>query len=796
MLSGLRSRFLLVASIVPLLGVLLVALAGYWLYETTMRERREALRYATEAAVTAVAQIERRVSQGELTLEQGKSQALDILSGMRFRDGEEYFYVWDLITLRGIMNPARPEFLGMDGRQVRNRSGAAVIVQLHALAQQEGRGYVTYGWPRPWDPTGPDYEKIGYVVAFKPWGWMIGSGIYADDINRDFMRLAGLFTLAAIGMTLVSYAGTLIWGRRLAAPLEILGIRVSAMGDGQLDQPAPFMDRRDELGKVAQSLDRLRCLAAETMALRQTAEERLHALSRNMAALDAAGDGIDIFNSAGKLVYANPAMARMLGYPNSDECLNSKTYCPLQDWFFTAVMPILAEKSAWAGEVEFTGMDGRMRLAEARYARLPEGDIIGIMRDVTEDREMAARLHQSEKMEAIGRLAGGIAHDFNNLLGAILGFAAFLEEDLPDGSPTRNFAGRITKAGLRAKELVEQILAYSRARGIERTAVDVGAIISELERLLSHTLPASTRLQVLPSASTLTARANATQMVQLLMNLCVNASEALDGDRGSITIEAAPATAAELSPLTQPISNNGVIRDEDGEQITVRLGHADPSLAYIRLSVTDDGPGVPPSIAGQLFDPFFTTKSGAGGTGLGLSVVKGVVANHDGVLRMQSRLGTGTRVDVFIPTADAGLGADAEGVVSTLPAGTRVLIVDDNVDVADMVSISLERLGCEVAVCNGGEEALEAFSEAPAAWDVLITDQVMPDMKGTDLIRQVRLLRPDIAIILATGYSETLSDEQARAAGADLFLHKPVTPADMATAIGQLLRQRGFTQST
>ncbi|HYE48309.1 MAG TPA: cache domain-containing protein [Azospirillaceae bacterium] len=791
-MPGLRSRILLLAALVPLAGALVVLLAGFWLHRATLDQRREAVRYVTDAAVAAVADLEARARRGELPEADARRMALDMLRSMRFRNGEEYFYVWHLDTLQGVMHPIRPDLEGTDGGSFRDRNGLPVIRALREVAMSQGNGFQAFTWPKPTDPMGPDHDKIGYVVAFEPWRWMIGSGIYVDDVDDAFLRAGALFAL--LGAIVVASSFTVAWrlGRWISRPLEHLNDGVRAIADGRLDIEVHYRGREDEIGAVARSLEVLRRRAVETEALKRTAEERLVAVARNLAALDAAGDGIEIFGRDGGLLHLNPSMARMLGYADTAEvrreCAEDPRHCPLHDWFWSTVWPVLSSGGSWTGEAAFTGIDGKRRLAEVSFTRLPDGDAVGIFRDVTERRALEARLRQSEKMEAIGRLAGGIAHDFNNLLGAILGFASFLQEDAPEGSAARNFSGRILKAGNRAKELVEQILAYSRARGIERGPVLLEPVLAEAAKMMRHTLPSSTRLEVAP-AGPLAADANATQLLQILMNLCLNASEAMAGEAGRVTVSVACATQEETADLLAERGGaEGVepLPAPDG-QVLLRFGRLEPCRSYVRLRVEDDGPGIPPDIAPRLFEPFFTTKGMTTGTGLGLSVVHGVVVNHRGALVLRSAAG-GTRVDVFLPAAVPETADDVPPpAAARLPEGTRVLVVDDAFDVADMVAITLERHGCEVAVCNDAQQALDAFVEDPAAWDVVVTDQVMPDLKGTELIRRLRRLRRDLPTILCTGYSETLSEEAAHAAGADLFLRKPVLPADLVAAVRGLL---------
>ena len=462
---------------------------------------------------------------------------------------------------------------------------------------------------------------------------------------------------------------------------------------------------------------------------------------------------------------------------------------------------VMATKTVFTKDVSIQCADGRtIKTTNLKAPMLaPDGQVTGVCSfyvDVTDLREVEAQLQQAQKMEAVGRLAGGIAHDFNNLLGAIMGFNEFLIEDLEEGTPQHSFAQRIAKAGERAKQLISQILAFSRASHGEQTIVDINAIAEEAATLLTGTMPVSTRIIFTPSATPVTAMSNAGQMSQIMMNLAVNANDAFAGRDGVIrvTVGRVEAGAPELKALE---NQHGVpardfwdikARDDGGWQLI--SGALDPQRAYVMVSVEDNGPGIPEGVLRRIFDPFFTTKDPGKGTGLGLAVVHGIIAAHKGAIRVLTCLGEGTRFEIYLPAAkERSTRAEAPDAAAPVVGRGMVLIVDDERDVADMVAIGLERLGYEVGVCANAREALEALSEDPGLWRAVISDQMMPEVRGMDLIRAIKKDYPDLPCILCTGFGDSLTEEKALADGADAFFQKPVSAGRLAQSLAQLLGQ-------
>jgi signal transduction histidine kinase/CheY-like chemotaxis protein len=395
-----------------------------------------------------------------------------------------------------------------------------------------------------------------------------------------------------------------------------------------------------------------------------------------------------------------------------------------------------------------------------------------------EESRRRAREAQTGKLAAFGQLAGGIAHDFNNILGAILGFGNLLARDMPRESQGDHYLQRMLASAERGRDLVKQILAFARAGELDRAVVDLCQIVRQSEHLLTAALPKSTRLQFSLPREVVPVKGNGGQLGQLVVNLVVNASEALGGKAGLVSVEVSSVAPEELQGLES--------RSAAGEHLA---GSLDLGRRHARLRVTDSGEGIAPDVLDRIFEPFFTTKGRHHGTGLGLAVVHGVVESHGGACHIRSRPASGSVFSIYLPLSDELPAAPAAppAVSAALGGSERLLIVDDEQDIVDMLAAGFERLGYDAVGVNDPVEALAAFREDPAAFDLVITDQVMPSMSGLELTRILKAERPDLHVILCSGYSDNLSEASARKAGAALFYVKPVDAFGISAGIRSLM---------
>lgn len=583
---------------------------------------------------------------------------------------------------------------------------------------------------------------------------------------------------------------------RLAYPLAPFE---QTLGDGRILLVSERRTARGSLVSVATDITELK--------------RTQHALQSRLAAMEASIDGIAFIDVSDRLVWANRAFAAIFGFPA--EAIVGDRWSSLFDdaenaRFDGEIQPRLRAAGLWRGERRARRRDGTAFPLEVSMTILDDGGMICIARDATEQHRAAAerqqlqdQFYQAQKMEALGRLSGGIAHDFNNILAAIIGYASFLLEDLEESSETQGFARQILAAGNRAKDLVQQILAFSRTHDTRRDAIDLAEVVDETLTMLSATMPATVAFTQSVARSGMIVEADATQIGQVLMNLCVNARDALPADRGSVTVElaeveidggCASGLASSSPPPGEPVLR--LLSDEDGRRTRMWVGVLAGSGRYARLSVRDTGSGMGRPVMERMFDPFFTTKSVGKGTGLGLAAVHGIVAAHGGAITIESTLGGGTAFQVFLPIAETPARVSAPTLEPGAPQGRElVLLVEDEAHVAAMTARALERLGYEVASCGDPRDALATFEEDPDAWDIVVTDQTMPGLTGIELGRRMLELRPGLPVLLCTGFSETVTEETARAAGMAAFLTKPIDPDRLARTVRGVLDRSAAERS-
>jgi signal transduction histidine kinase/ActR/RegA family two-component response regulator len=407
------------------------------------------------------------------------------------------------------------------------------------------------------------------------------------------------------------------------------------------------------------------------------------------------------------------------------------------------------------------------------HERRPAG-IVVILEDVTAQKRaeaergmLAQQLRQAQKMEAIGTLAGGIAHDFNNILAAIVGYADITLLSLPKSS--RNFENvtQIMKASLRARDLVQQILEFSRkAPAKEPSQVDWAPMVKETVKLLRATLPATIEIRehIIPSSGRVLA--DPAQLHQILMNLCMNARYALRENGGLLEVRLDRATV-----------------DAVPGKVPAEIAAGE----YVRLTVRDTGSGMDEATLQRIFEPYFTTKPVGEGSGLGLAVVHGIVAALGGAVSAQSKPGAGSTFEVYLPEVRGARRSESPNL-ATIPEGTeRILLVDDEAAVAEAGKQLLEALGYRVTAVNDSGEALELFRADPEGFDLVVTDQTLPRMTGETLTRELLKISPGLPVILCTGYSDVLDEAKAKASGALEYLMKPMDIRALAEAVRRAL---------
>ncbi len=426
-------------------------------------------------------------------------------------------------------------------------------------------------------------------------------------------------------------------------------------------------------------------------------------------------------------------------------------------------------ESTGPDQLTLTNAEGKAVSVEIRTCPFQLGQqqvVFGIARDISERRRLQNQLHQSQKMEALGTLAGGIAHDFNNILSAVIGYTDIALSQTIKGDFMHESLTEVLAAGNRAKDLVGQILAISRHEDQQMQVLLINPLVKEALKMLRSTMPTSIEFRETIPSSPLAVFMNPTQLHQVIMNLATNAMQAMVDQEGVLTVSLDEVHVDAESDRTQPDLGPG---------------------RYARLVVSDTGKGIPKSLLDKIFEPYFTTKEKGTGTGLGLSVVQGIVKSHAGHLRVDSEPGQGSAFHVYLPLREEAAPALQDAPAGPMPGGSeRILFVDDEASIAKMQEFSLGRLGYRVTAHTDSLEALETFRASPEGFDLLITDMTMPKMTGDKLAASVKELRPGIPVILCTGFSEKIN-VQSDNRNIDGFLMKPADASTMAATIRKVL---------
>ena len=390
----------------------------------------------------------------------------------------------------------------------------------------------------------------------------------------------------------------------------------------------------------------------------------------------------------------------------------------------------------------------------------------GIIRDISKNKELQAQVRQNQKMEAIGTLAGGIAHDFNNILGAIIGYTELVLDDMDEDSRAHQNLSNVLTAGIRAKELVKQILTFSRMDKSEKSAIQMSLLVKEALKLLRASLPTTINIIQDIDAKSSFVLANPSHIHQIVLNLCTNAGHAMKSDGGLLRVS-----------LSQVFL--------DAEQ-TRQLQLLKPGN-YVELQISDTGHGIEPAILDRIFDPFFTTKDVGEGTGMGLAVTHGIVLRLGGNIKVKTKVGEGTTFTVWLPQLEKDVGKKTEPN-KILPTGKEnILFVDDEEALVRIAVQKLSSLGYHVVGETSSIDALEKFRAHPEQFDLIITDQTLPGLTGKEMAKTMLHIRPDVPVVLCTGYSDTVSKDEAKEIGIREFLLKPISIREMPKIVRRVL---------
>jgi len=494
-----------------------------------------------------------------------------------------------------------------------------------------------------------------------------------------------------------------------------------------------------------------------------------------LSALTAAANAMVITNRRGIIEWVNPAFSRLTGYSaveavgRKPSVLKSGEHAP---GFYSAMWNTILSGKVWQGELVNRRKDGQlytedMTITPVRAANGEIAHFVAVKQDVTDQRQLEKRMQQAQKLEAIGTLAGGIAHDFNNILAAMYGYAYLLQQDTAGNVAAEENIGEILKATGRAKDLIKQILTFSRQREQKPQLLQLEIIVKEAIKFLRASLPAQIQIEVNVGKDVPAVLADPTQIYQVTVNLATNALHAMEGRAGRLTV---------------------AVENFVADAKFLRLHPELQAVRHVRLTVADTGHGMDAATMERIFEPFFTTKPLGKGTGLGLSVVHGIVQAHHGCITVDSEVGHGATFQLYFPGQEEQVPA-APAAEAEVPAGGGqiILLLDDEPSLTGALRQLLERLNYRVITHNHARDSLAWCRQNPDAVDLVITDLSMPELNGIEVARALRALRPGLPIVLTSGFSADLNPALLAEAGICELLEKPVTRAALAGTVHRAL---------
>jgi PAS domain S-box-containing protein len=595
-----------------------------------------------------------------------------------------------------------------------------------------------------------------FTLTGTPSGKVVEQGfcIHSDNVQQKFPEDFALVELGA-----VSYAGT-----------PLLDSHGKAIGILAILDDKPLA--RADFAEYLMSIFAIQA-ASELFSMRAVKELRL-SKEEWESSFNAIEDLVTIQDKDLRILRANRAAAAYLGV--GVENLVGK-YCYEVLLGTTDICDNCPEVKTLRDGLHHTGIvkqnhTGRVFLISTSAIHDEFGEIkniVHVAKDITVQKELEEELYQARKMEAIGTLAGGIAHDFNNILTSVLGYAELLRDDIIKGRATKDKVDMVLKGALRARDLVSQILTFSRKTLQKPLPLKPHLIINESLKLLRSSLPTTIEIRQVIDKESRMIVADPTKLQQVLMNLCTNALEAMGKQKGILTV-----TLRDIE-----LTRHDLLSDKN-----LRPG------AYVELSVSDNGRGIEDTNLKRIFEPYFTTRGLGRGTGLGLALVHGIVRDHGGLIKVETEIGKGTTFRVFFPAVREKAGRAGWAETGAIGSGTEsILLVDDEASVVDSQREGLERLGYKVTVSTDSGEAFHLFCANPNGYDLIITDQTMPNTTGFELARKILSIRRDIPVILCTGYSAVVDEESAMAIGIRHFVMKPVELAKLARLVRTALNR-------
>jgi two-component system cell cycle sensor histidine kinase/response regulator CckA len=694
-----------------------------------------------------------------------KAEVIGRIEEIRFgRDGYIFVGTYDGVSLT---KPAK----GRNMWDVQDENGVKIVQELIAQARSGG-GFVNYVMPK--FEGLPSAPKLSYADRFEAWQWYVGAGIYIDEINaaieekraelkRHIRQQLGVITGTSIGVIILTLLAVSLITRRVGQTMQSFTrfFEKTSSEAAQIDTAQVHFMEFERLADAANHMVNER---------RQTDQALKESLAWNQTIFDAIQSGIVVIDArAHAIVDVNPAAADMIGLPRENIigrvchdfiCPSEKGQCPILD----------LNQSVDHEERLLVRPDGTEIPILKTVSRIEVGNRLYLIEgflDLSKQKKLEGELKQAQKMEAIGTLTGGIAHDFNNILGIILGNTELAQSLLTENAAAHANLEVTKEATLRAKKIVHQLLSYSRQTTADKTAVNINRLTDETLSFLRALIPSSIEIQSHITQEPLVVHGNATQIHQILINLCVNASHAVDNETGLIQLHVAK-TAVEVGDFDQFPAVGGA--------------------GYVEFLVQDNGHGIAPGIRHRIFDPYFTTKEAGKGTGMGLAVVLGIIRDHDGAITIASQPGRGTTVRVVLPLAQSDPEVLPHADIQKYLGGhqERILFIDDEALLVNLGKSILQRINYTVEGYTNAAEAMHRFQAAPEAFQLIISDMTMPGLNGLRVIETARRIRPDIPIIICSGYSDNMDERRAAELGC-LFIQKPIEMQTLSTTVRKAL---------
>ena len=603
--------------------------------------------------------------------------------------------------------------------------------------------------------------------------WYFAVVVPNSEVVKMLPRFRNNFFLGAAIFSFILFAiiVSFVWFY-IVSPIAALTRVANKIRSGDLNKKATAHSQ-DEIGNLARAFNdmtgklnkSLQSLENEIMEHKQSQEK----YARLITAIEQTDEYITLVGTDGIIQYLNRASEQVIGY-QKNELIGSNILdferTPEQKQQYFEIWEKVTKGNIWSGHIVEMKKDGTNCDLDVTVTPLFDQNknttgFVSIGRDITKELKLEEQLRQTQKMEAIGTLAGGIAHDFNNILSAIFGYTE-LSLNTSDNLKAKEYMEHVLKAAGRAKDLVQQILAFSRKSEDEKKPVKIGLIVKEVLKFLKASLPSTIEIQQVMLTDSDIVLCDPVQIHQLLMNLCTNAGHAMREKGGILRVS----------------MNSVYLSTEEAS------GYADLRQGqFLRIEICDTGTGIAPQILERIFEPYFTTKSKGEGTGLGLSVVHGIVKGYGGNIKVESKHGNGSTFTILLPATVQETEREEEHI-DRLPTGSEsILLVDDELPVLNAAEQILESLGYRVTSETDSRRAFNLFCSTPNKFDMLITDQTMPHLTGYSLSEKILEICPDFPIILCTGHSSTVSMETAKALGIREFIMKPVTMKDIAITV-------------